>query len=261
MTTFRFLMVFCLISAGCSARAPDAANELVNEAVPVPINRHIVVTAKDGVKLFGTHYQGNGPPKALILLFHQAGSNKAEYATIAPKLADAGYSVLAIDQRSGGKSFGVTNQTVDALGKSSDYLAAKPDLEAAIAWAEDKKLPIIIWGSSYSAALTYLVAAENPGRLRAALVFSGGDYLGASRVPEAARKVTIPIFATSAKSEVAQMRPILESVKSAKKIFFVPSGPGVHGSSILNPDKNPGGADEAWKAVLAFLDEVASNPA
>lgn len=50
----------------------------------------------------------------MILLFHQAGSSKAEYATISPRLVAAGYSALAIDQRSGGELFG-SNETAAAL--------------------------------------------------------------------------------------------------------------------------------------------------
>lgn len=257
MTSTRFLIALSLITTGCEAQTQNAANAVpVAEAMVEPVARDVSITTSDGIKLSGTHYQGDSPPNALILQFHQAGSNKAEYTKIAPKLVNAGYAVLAIDQRSGGKNFGATNQTVDALGKSTAYLEAKPDLEAAIAWAETKKLPIIIWGSSYSAALVYLIAAENPDKVKAALVFSGGNYLGGDRVTKAARAVTIPIFATSAKDEVAVMKPILESTKSAQKVFFTPGGPGVHGSSILNPDKNPGGAAEAMTAVLAFLDDV-----
>ncbi|MBX9795833.1 MAG: alpha/beta hydrolase, partial [Sphingomonas sp.] len=56
----------------------------------------------------------------MLLLFHQAGSSKDEYAAIAPQLAADGYSALAIDARAGGDLFG-PNQTVAALGGSADY--------------------------------------------------------------------------------------------------------------------------------------------
>jgi hypothetical protein len=39
-----------------------------------------------------------------ILLSHQAGSNRAEYAPIAPRLVKPGFNCLAIDQRSGGEA-------------------------------------------------------------------------------------------------------------------------------------------------------------
>jgi len=42
-------------------------------------------------------------------------------------------------------------------------------------------------------------------------------------------------------------------VPVAGKEQFVPKLGGVHGSSTLLRAKNPGGAEDAWKAVLAFL--------
>jgi alpha-beta hydrolase superfamily lysophospholipase len=245
----------CLLSTACEAQMPsDPKVEMATAAPSMPVT----FNAKDGVKLFGNYYAAPNP-KAIILLFHQAGSNKAEYATIAPRLVAAGYSALAIDQRSGGKNFGARNQTVDTAKRSTDFLAAKADLEAALVWSADKKLPVVIWGSSYSAALVYVVAAENQDKIAAALAFSGGDYLGAGRVPNAAKAIMIPVFATAPKGEIPEMRPILESAPSPKKVFFTATTRGVHGSSTLIPSENPKGAEETWVAVLAFLQNALSQ--
>lgn len=253
MINARLLFALCLVATGCDAQTPNASAKATISTLN-PANVSLV--ARDGVRIFGTFYESRGRARAIILQFHQAGSNKAEYKTIAPKLAEAGFAVLAIDQRSGGRNFGANNETVDLLGQSRDYLAAKPDLEAAIAWASAKKLPIIIWGSSYSAALVYLVASEKPDKVVAALAFSGGNYLGGDRVTAAARTIAIPVFATSAKSEVAKMRPILDNARSTNKVFFVPMGPSAHGSSALIAEKNPGGTEEIWAAVFAFLNSI-----
>lgn len=244
-----FLGSLLLMTSACEAKP---AKDPAVTAKAMTQTSGITLTAKDGVKIFGAYYQA-ATPKAIILLFHQAGSNKSEYATIAPRLVTAGYSALAIDQRSGGEDFGAVNETVKALGKETSFSAAKADLEAALDWASDKKLPVIIWGSSYSAALVYELAAENPDRITAALAFSGGDYLGSRRVPNAAAKITMPLFATAPKNEISEMRPILESAPSLNKTFFVAKTPGVHGSSTLIPSENPKGSEETWVAVLAFL--------
>ena len=108
----------------------------------------------------GLYYQAQNP-RALILLFHQAGSSKDEYATIAPQLVKAGFSAMAIDQRSGGGLFG-TNETAAGLGKKADYLEARPDLKAALDWARTKSVPIVLWGSSYSSSLIFPLAASDP---------------------------------------------------------------------------------------------------
>ncbi|MEP9357770.1 alpha/beta hydrolase [Sphingomonas sp. KR3-1] len=217
----------------------------------------VTLTAADGVKLAGV-YTGTDKPKALILLFHQAGSGKDEYATIAPRLATWGYSSLRIDQRAGGDLFG-GNETVKTLGKSADYLAAKQDLEAALAWAGDKKLPVILWGSSYSASLVFLLAAEHPGQVKAVMAFSPGEYFDdKTLVARAAARVKAPVFATSAQDghEIDAAHDILAAVPG-EKAQFVPKQGGVHGSSTLLRAKNKDGAEPAWAAVIAFLQKVA----
>jgi dienelactone hydrolase len=221
------------------------------------IAKNLTLTAADGGKIFAKYYDTSAP-KALILAFHQAGSNKAEYATIAPRLVKAGYSVLAIDQRSGGSMFGGKNETIAARGKSTGYRDGKIDMEAALAWAQDKGVPVIIWGSSYSAALSYVLAAENPGKVAALLSFSGGDYF--PDVKSSAAKLTIPIFATSDTSsgETGDARAIQAVSPSRNKVQFIPKLSGKHGSQTLIAEKNPKGAEENWAAVLAFLKSAIS---
>ena len=79
-------------------------------------------------------------------------------------LATLGFNALAIDQRSGGNAWERSNDTIKRLGKSTGYDEALPDLEAALQWAKSsgETGPIILWGSSYSAALVFLVAASHP---------------------------------------------------------------------------------------------------
>ncbi|MEX1827117.1 alpha/beta hydrolase [Luteibacter sp. CQ10] len=219
-------------------------------AVPVTLR------AVDGVEVSALSYEA-AHPRALILLFHQAGSGKGEYATIAPRLAKAGYSSLAVDQRSGGGLFG-TNQTAAKLGHDVGYLDAKPDLVAALRWAEGKHLPIVLWGSSYSSSLVFVVAAENPGKVAAVMAFSPGEYFDdKTLIRRAAAKVTVPIYVTSSseKTEVDAARDILAASPSTRKVQYVPPH-GVHGASTLIAGKDPQGADENWNQVLGFLGQL-----
>lgn len=241
------------LALALSACGGPVANVTFEETITTPELR-----ASDGVWVF-THLYPAKKPKALILLFHQAGSSKDEYATIGPRLAAAGYSALAIDQRSGGDMFG-PNETVKALGHEGSYLEAKRDLEAALAWAAGQRVPVILWRSSYSSSLAFLVAAEHP--VKALLAFSPDEYFdGKPSVAAAARKLTIPVFVTSAQDpkEIAAARTLLDTVPGQTKQQFVPVHGGVHGSSILIPARNAGGAEEAWAAVLAFLDKAVTR--
>lgn len=245
----RLALAAALAAAGCHP-APQASAPV--NAGPISVEP-VTLTASDGVKIAGVHTQATNP-KALILLFHQADSGKDEYALIAPRLAQSGYSSLRIDQRAGGTLFGV-NETVRALGKSAGYLEAMPDLEAAFDWAKGQKLPIILWGSSYSASLAFALAAEHP-EVKALLAFSPGEYFDDKQfVAKAAAKVKVPVFVTSAQDghEIDAARDILKAVPIAGKEQFIPKLGGVHGSSTLLRTKNNQGAEDAWKAVLAFL--------
>lgn len=223
----------------------------------------VTLTAADGVKVFGDYQAAAGaaPNAPLILAFHQAGSSRAEYAPLVPRLNQAGFHVLTIDQRSGGSEFGGRNQTVAALGRSAAYDAALPDLEAALAWAKAKTgaaggAPVLVWGSSYSAALVFVLAARHPADVSGLLAFSPGEYLGKpTAVATAARRVQIPVFIDQADDagEVEEAREILAALPGKTNTQFKPQH-GVHGSATLRKDRNPAGAEENWKAVLAFLE-------
>ncbi|MCW6512565.1 alpha/beta hydrolase [Lichenifustis flavocetrariae] len=220
------------------------------QARPQPVT----LQASDGVEVFGDVYAARHP-RAFILLFHQAGSSKAEYTTIGPRLAAQGFDALAIDQRSGGSLFG-PNATVSHLHGPSTYLAAEKDLLAALVWARPKGLPVILWGSSYSAALVFQVAAEHPEDIAAVLSFSPGEYLGGvDPVAKAAALVRVPLYVTSSAdpSEIESARAISDASPSQSKIRYVPRF-GVHGSSTLIPSRDPRGAAENWSHVSAFLD-------
>ena len=243
----RFFFAAALAMAPASSHAADA----------------ISFMARDHVEVFADYCSTGRQENPLILLFHQAGSNRGEYAMIGPMLAALGFNALAIDQRSGGNAWGRTNETVKRLGRSTGYDEALPDLEAALQWAKSsgETGPIIVWGSSYSAALVFLIAANHRREVKAILAFSPGEYLrGPSTVRKAAAQVSIPIFVTSAKDpkEIAVAKSIFDASPSVEKIRFVPQIAGVHGSSTLREDQNPDGTEENWVAVKQFLAKFAA---
>lgn len=222
-------------------------------AAPTPIT----LTAVDHVKVFATYYGTGDASKPIVLLFHQAGANGAEYAAVAPRLNALGFNALAVDQRSGGSAFGRANKTVKALGHSAGYRAALPDLRAALRWAGDNNRgKIIVCGSSYSASLVFLLAAENPGKIAGLMAFSPGEYLGGRHtVHDAAAKLDdIAVFVTSAsdRGEIAAARQIIRAVPAKTKVQFVPKH-APHGASALIAAANPAGAAAMWQAVERFL--------
>lgn len=219
--------------------------------------------AADGVSVYGTWYRSSADTRlGVIIAFHQAGgSGVGEYGPIVPRLNEAGFDVLAVDQRSGGDRFGVENRTVSARGEETGYCAVEPDLVGALGFvrslAPDDRL--IIWGSSYSAALVLRLAASNPEGVVGALAFSpaSGGPMSDCRAEDVSDQIRIPVLALRPRREMN-----LESSVQQFALFqdqghrtFV-AEPGVHGSSMLVEDRVGGSVEETWRAVLDFLSEV-----
>ena len=142
--------------------------------------------------------------------------------------------------------------------KGTKFLDALPDLRASLRLARARyaKGTLIAWGSSYSAALVLVLAAENPDLADATLAFAPGEYFakhGKSRtwIRDAARSIKKPVFITSARGEASKWEAIYKAIGTRSKRSFIPKTRGNHGSRALW--KKFGDSDEYWKAVTAFL--------
>jgi len=195
----------------------------------------------------------------LLILFHQAGGDgRAEYSYSAKRFVEAGYSLLVVDQRSGGTRFGGTNRTVAARGESTGYCKAYPDLEGAVSYAQKAGYagPIFAAGSSYSAGLVIKLGAEHAGELAGVIAFSpaaGGPMKNCS--PNG--------FASTTKTPTMVLRPATEMRNAgalAQFQQFTDAGHtmyianrGVHGASMLDPARTNANTEATWAAVLKFL--------
>ncbi len=247
MKILKTLLIFCILLAqnNYAQKNSDLNEETLH------------FKARDGVNITADLYMTSVAEAPFILLFHQAGYSRGEYKEIAPKLNQLGFNCLAIDQRSGDKVNGIINEThIDAkkLNKPTQYIDAIPDLEAAYAYVRNKLNPnkMIIWGSSYSAALTFFLESVHSDKIDGILAFSPGEYfkIEGKEIKDYASKVKCPIFITSAKNEAKQWKVIYDAVKTDKK-YFLPIEEGKHGSKALwssNSDHK-----EYWASVKEFL--------
>lgn len=216
--------------------------------------------SKDGLTITADLYASHPETAPFIILFHRARWSRGEYREIAPKLNEMGFNCLAVDQRSGREANDVVNHTARRATdkrKSTTYLDALPDLEASISYVKSKnaKGKLIIWGSSYSASLVLKIAGDNPGIVDGILAFAPGEYferVGKSNtfIRESARKITVPVFITSAKSEKERWFSIYEAIPSKAKTYYLPDKKGVHGSEALW-ESTPG-HEGYWNAVRPF---------
>lgn len=214
----------------------------------------------DGLKVTADLYMANESNSPFIILYHQAGYSRGEYRSIAPQLNAMGFNCLAVDQRSGDKVNGIINEThkrAIAANRPTDYLDAIPDIEAAYLYVKYSIKPdkIILWGSSYSAALMFYMGSVHHKNLNGILCFAPGNYfkINNKELKTYAARITCPVFITSAKSEYKNWKGIYDQIRSDKS-YFLPESEGKHGSKALWSD-NPS-HQAYWAAVTKFLTKL-----
>jgi dienelactone hydrolase len=220
----------------------------------------IQFSSGDGIKVTADLYMTDNPEAPFVILFHQARYSRGEYREIAPRLNAMGFNCMAVDQRSGDQVNGVVNETHREAQKQNlgtEYWDALTDIEAAYVYVKHGLKPekIILWGSSYSAALVFYMGSEHHDNLAGILAFSPAEYfeINGKEIKNFAARVTAPVFVTSAKDELPKWKSIYEAVRSERH-SFVPEFEGKHGSKALWKD-NPGHEDY-WKTVSAFLESL-----
>jgi alpha-beta hydrolase superfamily lysophospholipase len=205
-----------------------------------PSKRELSFAATDGLKVTADFYPSRRKlSRGMILLCHRAGWSRGEYKRIGPWLRDQGFGVIAIDQRSGGGVDGVVNETAKRArkkGLATDYLSAKPDIEGAIKFISEKfqVRRLILLGSSYSASLVLAITGEGKWPIAGVVAFSPGEYFDDRRyVGKRARKIKVPTFVTSKRSEVKQHQRITKLIDDKVLTVFVPSSEGYHGARAV----------------------------
>ncbi len=254
------LLVICIIGIGGSILYYfNEPEDSLNLALK---NQTITFNSKDKIEITADLYMTENTNAPIILLFHQAASSRGEYLTIAPKLNELGFNCMAIDQRSGGSSNDVSNETfLRALteDKLLGYEDAYIDLEAALGFVKRKIKPskIIVWGSSYSALLVFPLAENYAKDIDGILAFSPAEYFAFNNksLLEYGKNINCPVFITSSKSESDGWKELFDVLPSEKKIGFIPELDGFHGSRALweSPE---GDEEEYWTAVKKFLSEI-----
>lgn len=254
------LLVTTLLLASAGTALARPAEET---ARPNRQPEHHLLQADDEVLVHAYRYAPERITRDLVVLaFHQAqGDARGEYAPIAARLNELGYEVFAVDQRSGGERFGGPNQTVRDLGRSTGYCEAMADLEAAYSYLRSIRpgRSVVVFGSSYSAALALRLATQNPPDLAGVVPFSpaSGGPLEDCRGEEVSGEIDAPVLVFRPASEME-----IDSVQEQAKLFedqghevFV-ADPAVHGASMLVAERVDARVEATWSRLLLFLREI-----
>lgn len=239
---------------------------LLTLALPTELNsqttnfkgKTIKFPSLDGLEITADLYLADDASSNFIILFHQAGWSRGSYREIAPKLNTMGFNCVALDQRSGNAVREVKNETAARAkekGLPTQYLDAYPDMQAALNYVYKKYEPelVLIWGSSYSAALSFVLADKNQELLDGMLAFSPGEYFKFEEksISEFAKNLQMPVFVTSSRDEEKNWKGIYDVIPSKYKMSYVPDFDGYHGSRALWEVHE--GYDKYWEKVTEFL--------
>jgi dienelactone hydrolase len=221
----------------------------------------IELTAADGAKVTADVYRA-ASPRGCVALFHQSGSSRGEFRTIAPELVRLGYTALAVDVRWGNRDRwnDVVNETaarhdtpeIMRLGlreKAQQIRAASMhDLDAAVDWlrANDCVKPVV-WGSSIHANGVFELAARRPDVIGGVIDASPGEYNKEQpdRMKGIVAKIATPSLVLWGRTERDLSKPIFDALPKGANWSYESSGR--HGDAIVFEDA------AAWRVIGEFL--------
>ncbi len=129
-----------------------------------------VFTAPDGVRTYYRRYAAGGGGGGLpVLCMHGLTRNSRDFAAIAPRIAETGREVIAIDTRGRGKS------DRDPVPANYQYATYVDDVEGLLAEAGWDR--IVTVGTSMGGLMSMVLAARRPGLIRAGVINDIGPEL------------------------------------------------------------------------------------
>lgn len=256
--------LICIFIVSC--QPPSTERESTEKTTtPATEDTQISFYTSDSVQIYGDFFQ-KSQEAPTILLFHQGGSNaRAEYGPIIPRLLEEGLNILAIDQRSGGQTYGSYNRTIAQLPLNDyGYCDAYADLEGALNYLKQQRFngKKIAWGSSYSGSLVIQLASKHPDEIDAVLAFSpaSGGPMQDCRPDEYFESLEVPLLLLRplGETQIESVQQQLEMAQQAGHQTYV-ADPGAHGSSMLVQERAEGSVDAHWQVVRSFLRTIMNS--
>jgi len=218
----------------------------------------ITFVAADSLEITADEYITD-PDLPYILLFHEQGSSRGEYHTIARRLCKLDYNCLAVDLRNGGNNSHVSNETARRCRESRCPAGIENlgmDVAAAINYIRGKsEYPVILFGSGANGSLSLKIAAENE-HVRAAVALSPGEYfMPALKIQHSIEGLKKPVFITASKTEIPYISELASGVGDDYLTLFEPKrGEGNRGTESLSEKYEYN--TEYWVALILFFRDL-----
>lgn len=220
------------------------------KTVTFPSTDSLLITADEYTVSEGLPY---------VVLFHEQGSSRGEFKTIARRLCKMDYNCLAVDIRNGGTRGFVSNETVKRCREQrcpTDREDIENDMNAAIRYAFFRSdLPVILFGSGVNASLSLKLATESE-LVKAVVALSPGEYfLPAISIHDTISNLRKPVFITSSQSEFPYMEQLVSGMDEHYVTLFKPElGEGSRGTGSLTTENEHN--SEYWLALLLFFKDL-----
>jgi len=212
----------------------------------------------DGLEITADEYIID-PFKPYVLLFHEQGSSRGEFNTIARRLCKLNYNCLAVDLRNGGNDNFVSNETAKQL-REMRLEAGLKDIEqdalAAIRYVNEKSnLPVVLLGSGANGSLSLKIALSNSD-VRAVIALSPGEYfMPEIKIQDTISNLKKPVFITSTKAEFPYVSELASGIEKDYVTLFEPKqGAGERGSGSFSVDYDYN--TEYWLALILFFKDL-----
>jgi pimeloyl-ACP methyl ester carboxylesterase len=220
--------------------------------------RTVSFPSADGLKITADEYIV-APGRPYILLFHEQGSSRGEFQTIARRLCKLEYNCLAVDLRNGGNNSRVSNETARRCRNSRCPTGVNDlgeDVKAAIDYTWGKsELPVILFGSGANGSLSLKMAVENE-HVRAVVALSPGEYfLPGLKIQDTIAGLSKPVFITASKAELPYVSELASGMNEEFLTLVAPEqGEGHRGSESLSEtyDDNT----EYWVTLMLFFRDL-----
>ncbi len=202
---------------------------------------HVAFTTQDGFFLKGDYYPGR-PGGPVVLLLHQLGSTRADYAGLARLLQSRGMNALAYDARGHGESTIKGGEPVRTVTwedfSNRDFLDMTKDITAALKFLREKKgvgkAPVGIVGASIQSSTALVYAASHPEVKALALLSPGLGYHDIDTLRPMKRYGRRPVFIAASEEDTYSLESAkrLDNIASGDKKFEIYRGAG-HGAKMF----------------------------
>lgn len=215
----------------------------------------------DGFELEARYVASSAADAPVAICLHQYLSDKDSWKPLLPALQEAGFTVLALDQRGHGGSTRKGSETVKVEDvpreKFGELLRRGPeDVKAALTWLRSKghaAKQVVLFGSSYGCSVALLTHAQVPEVKALVLLSPGEEYFGVDVRPALnAWNGRLLLFSLTEDTHHATAEALLTQCAKAQRgdetkgprwdfVEYEASG---HGTSVLELRSKPRGVQQ-----------------